>query len=214
MTTDQSARKVPNSPNVTSAHGSVCLKEKPKPVAPSPPPSTSTGRVRKAFSPTAMNAPQHEQRAVREVDHAQRAEDERQAQRDQRVGGALLQAVEQLQDERAHLLPPQRRSAARAERRAHPPVRHPCQVNRDCAADATPSRIGNGDCAVFPRCDRCRDRAVRPTRHTALHTARHKAQAYGTGHERGARADESGRPDRRSCRARAPGGCDQQGPLL
>ena len=41
--------------------------------------------------------PEHEQRPVGEIHHPQRAEDERQPQGNQRVGAALVQAVQYLQ---------------------------------------------------------------------------------------------------------------------
>ena len=40
---------------------------------------------------------EHEQRAMGEIDDAERAEHERQAERDQRIGGALVEPVEELQ---------------------------------------------------------------------------------------------------------------------
>src|SRR5690606_165503 len=51
----------------------------------------------------------HEQGAMREVHDAERAEDQREPEGDQRVGAALVEAVEQLQEDRFH-----RRSGRRA----------------------------------------------------------------------------------------------------
>src|SRR3546814_3419264 len=62
---------------------------------------------------------QHEQGAMREVHHAEGAEDERQAESDQSVGTALIEPVENLQKDSVHqqlpmtLLPPRR--ATRSE---------------------------------------------------------------------------------------------------
>jgi hypothetical protein len=44
----------------------------------------------------------HEQRAVGEVDHAQSAKDQCQAQGNQRIGAALVQTVQNLQDDGVH----------------------------------------------------------------------------------------------------------------
>ncbi len=48
---------------------------------------------------------QHEERAVGEVDHAKRAEDQRQAEGDERIGAALVEAVQDLEDEAVHRSP-------------------------------------------------------------------------------------------------------------
>ena len=48
---------------------------------------------------------QHEQRPMREIDDAQRAENERQAKRDQRIGATLVQAVQKLKKNGIHGLP-------------------------------------------------------------------------------------------------------------
>src|SRR5690606_7239621 len=48
-------------------------------------------------------AAQHEEGAMREVDHAERAEHQGEAEGDQRVSAALVQPVEQLGQERVHL---------------------------------------------------------------------------------------------------------------
>ena len=45
---------------------------------------------------------QHEQRAMREVHHAERSEDQGQAQRDQRIGAALVEPVQYLQQYGVH----------------------------------------------------------------------------------------------------------------
>ena len=45
---------------------------------------------------------QHEQRAMGEVDDAERSEDQREPQRDQRIGAALVQPVQYLQQYRVH----------------------------------------------------------------------------------------------------------------
>ena len=64
---------------------------------------------------------EHEQRAVGEVDDAERPEDQRQAERDQGVGAALVEAVQQLKNDRVqhehpHLTAlPQRTIARRAD---------------------------------------------------------------------------------------------------
>ena len=52
---------------------------------------------------------EHEQRAMGEVDHAQRAEDQGQAERDQRVGAALVEPVQDLKNDRVKHEPYPRR---------------------------------------------------------------------------------------------------------
>jgi hypothetical protein len=51
------------------------------------------GTDQDALQGDGAEGPDHEQRAVGEVDHAQRAEDQRQAQSDQGICRSLVQAV-------------------------------------------------------------------------------------------------------------------------
>ena len=64
---------------------------------------------------------EHEQRAMGEVDDAERAEDQRQAQRDQRIGRALVEPVQQLEEDGVHRYRPGARRRAHWQT-AQPPV--------------------------------------------------------------------------------------------
>ncbi len=45
---------------------------------------------------------EHEERPVSEVHHPERAEDQRQSERDQRIGAALVEPVEDLEEDGVH----------------------------------------------------------------------------------------------------------------
>ena len=117
--TDQSISTAPQSPNQVCASGVRTSSAVPQAVGLGGIDRDGLERDEVAEGDGAEGA-QHEQRAVGEVDDAERAEDQRQAERDQRVGAALVEAVEQLREDRVHGPPAcSLQKVARPGRREH-----------------------------------------------------------------------------------------------